>query len=75
MRAPIRTRSQVLLLLRDPTLEILGIAASFGCHGDVRRTAANARRLLDAAGAGAVPNFTVPWRCSFFVRSVKRACS
>ena len=45
----------VLLLLRDPTLEILGIAASFGCHGDVRRTAQNARRLLDAAGAGCIP--------------------
>jgi purine nucleosidase len=40
-----------LLAVRHDELEILGIAASFGCHGDVRQTARNARRLLRAAGA------------------------
>ena len=41
----------LLWLLRSPQIELLGIAASFGCHGDVRQTAANAKRLLRAAGA------------------------
>ena len=40
-----------LLAVRHDELEILGIAASFGCHGDVRQTARNARRLLKAAGS------------------------
>ena len=45
----------LLWLLRSPSVELLGIASSFGCHGDVRQTAANARRLLRAAGAPCVP--------------------
>lgn len=47
----------LLLAVRHPDLEILGIAASFGTSGDVRQTAANARRLLRAAGA-CVPVYT-----------------
>ena len=45
----------LLWLLRSPSIELIGIAASFGCHGDVRQTAANAKRLLKAAGAPCVP--------------------
>ena len=45
----------LLWLLRSPSIELLGIASSFGCHGDVRQTAANAKRLLRAAGAPCVP--------------------
>ena len=45
----------LLWLLRSPSIELLGIAASFGCHGDVRQTAANARRVLRAAGKPCVP--------------------
>lgn len=45
----------LLWLLRDPSVELLGVASSFGCHGDVRQTAANAKRLLRAAGAPCVP--------------------
>ena len=45
----------LLWLLRSPSIELIGIAASFGCHGDVRQTAANAKRLLRAAGAPCVP--------------------
>ena len=45
----------LLWLLRSPSIELIGIAASFGCHGDVRQTAKNAKRLLRAAGAPCVP--------------------
>ena len=38
--------SALIWLARDPTIDLLGVAASFGCHGDVRQTAANARRLF-----------------------------
>ena len=42
--------SALIWLAKDPTIDLLGVAASFGCHGDVRQTAANARRVLRAAG-------------------------
>ena len=47
--------SALIWLARDPTVDLLGVAASFGCHGDVRQTAANARRVLRAAGRPCVP--------------------
>jgi purine nucleosidase len=45
----------LIWLAKDPTIDLLGVAASFGCHGDVRQTAANARRVLRAAGRPCVP--------------------
>lgn len=45
----------VLWALASPELEVLGIAAAFGCHWDVRVTAQNARRLLSAANRSGVP--------------------
>ena len=47
--------SALIWLARDPTIDLLGVAASFGCHGDVRQTARNARRVLRAAGRPCVP--------------------
>jgi purine nucleosidase len=47
--------SALIWLAKDPTIDLLGVAASFGCHGDVRQTAANARRVLRAAGRPCVP--------------------
>ena len=47
--------SALIWLAKDPTVDLLGVAASFGCHGDVRQTAANARRVLRAAGRPCVP--------------------
>eukprot|EP00927_Polykrikos_kofoidii_P049435 TRINITY_DN43486_c0_g1_i1.p1 TRINITY_DN43486_c0_g1~~TRINITY_DN43486_c0_g1_i1.p1 ORF type:complete len:380 (-),score=62.17 TRINITY_DN43486_c0_g1_i1:35-1174(-) len=41
--------------LASSELEILGVAATFGCHWDVRVTAANARRVLKVAGRSDVP--------------------
>ena len=46
----------LLWLLRSPSIELIGIASSFGCHGDVRQIAKNAKRLLRAAGAPCAPN-------------------
>lgn len=40
----------LIWLARDPTIDLLGVAASFGCHGDVEQTATNARRVLRAVG-------------------------
>ena len=47
--------SALIWLAKDPTIDLLGVAASFGCHGDVRQTAANARRVLRAADRPCVP--------------------
>ena len=47
--------SALIWLAKDPTIDLLGVAASFGCHGDVRQTARNARRVLRAAGRPCVP--------------------
>ena len=48
----------LIWLAKDPTIDLLGVAASFGCHGDVRQTARNARRVLRAAGRPCVPVYT-----------------
>lgn len=45
----------VLWALGSPELEVLGIAASFGSHWDVRVTAQNTRRLLSAANRSGIP--------------------
>ena len=45
----------LLLALSSPSLEVLGIAATFGCHKDVAVTARNAERLLAAANRSSVP--------------------
>lgn len=45
----------VLLALSSPLLEVLGIAATFGCHKQVEVTARNAERLLAAANRSDVP--------------------
>ena len=45
----------LLLALSSPSLEVLGIAATFGCHKDVQVTARNAERLLAAANRSSVP--------------------
>ena len=45
----------VLLALSSPSLEVLGIAATFGCHKHVEVTARNAERLLAAANRSSVP--------------------
>lgn len=45
----------LIWLARDPTIDLLGVAASFGCHSDVEQTARNARRVLRAVGKPCVP--------------------
>lgn len=45
----------LLYVLGSPSLELLGIASSFGCHRDPAQTATNARRLLAAANRSDVP--------------------
>uniref|UniRef100_A0A7S4RLG7 Inosine/uridine-preferring nucleoside hydrolase domain-containing protein n=1 Tax=Alexandrium monilatum TaxID=311494 RepID=A0A7S4RLG7_9DINO len=47
----------LLWALANEKLEVLGVTASFGCHWDVRRTAANARTVLRSAGREDVPVF------------------
>ena len=43
----------LLLALAQPTLDILGVVASFGGHNDPKYTARNAQALIDAAGRSA----------------------
>ena len=45
----------LLALSRRDELEVLGIAATFGCHKHVEVTARNAERLLAAANRSSVP--------------------
>jgi len=45
----------LLWALGEPSLLVLGIAASFGCHRDVRVTTRNAEALLAAANRSDVP--------------------
>lgn len=47
----------LLWALASDQLEVLGVAATFGCHWDSRVTAANARRVLEVAGRPDVPVF------------------
>lgn len=44
-----------LLTLSDPSLKVLGVASTFGCHKEVEQTARNAERLLSAANRSDVP--------------------
>ena len=48
----------LLLVLASPEVELLGVAASLGCHRDAKVTARNAARLMKAAGRSDVPVFT-----------------
>ena len=36
----------LLLAASSPLFELVGVVSSFGCHSDVARTSANARRVL-----------------------------
>jgi purine nucleosidase len=47
--------SGVLFALASSKLDVLGIAATHGCHRDVRSTARNAQRLLAASNRAEVP--------------------
>ena len=47
----------LLLAIASPSLNVLGIAATFGCHKDVEVTARNAERLLAAANRSHIPVF------------------
>lgn len=47
----------LLLAIASPKLNVLGIAATFGCHKDVEVTARNAERLLAAANRSDIPVF------------------
>jgi len=38
-----------------PSLDVLGVASTFGCHADPEQTAANARKLLEAANRSDIP--------------------
>ena len=41
--------------MSSPSLQVLGTAATFGCHKQVEVTARNAERLLAAANRSSVP--------------------
>ncbi len=45
----------LLLAASSPLFELVGVVSSFGCHSDVARTSANARRVLRYAGRRDVP--------------------
>ena len=45
----------LLLALGSPSLEILGVISSFGCHGDPKVTARNSRSILAAANRSDIP--------------------
>ena len=47
----------LLLAIAAPQLDVLGIAATFGCHKDTEVTARNAERLLMAANRSDIPVF------------------
>ena len=48
----------LLLALASPELEILGIASTFGGHKDVRKTSANAKKLLEYANRADIPVYS-----------------